>query len=85
MAVFQFTAKPEKQNDRRIRIAVAVDDDGNWEAYGSSQCEENDTIGDLLEEQLLNLEGDAMQQYWLIVDIPLPSTEVLAGQTDEET
>ena len=84
MAVFKFTAKPGKPTKCRVRIAVAVDDDGNWEAYGSSQCDEDHTIGDLLEEQLPNLEGDAKQQYWLIVDIPLPPTEVIAGRTDEE-
>jgi hypothetical protein len=28
--------------------------------------------------------GDAQQQYWLVLDIPLPATEVLAAQAVDE-
>jgi hypothetical protein len=37
-----------------------------------------------LEEELCELEGDAQQQYWLVVDVPLPVTEVLAVQAVDE-
>ena len=37
------------------------------------------TIDDLLEGDLDELVGNAQQQYWLVVDVHLPATEVLAG------
>jgi hypothetical protein len=85
MSIIRFRTDDEKPTRQRIKIAIAVDDQGNWVGAGSSSAEaENYTINDLLEEELEELEGDARQQYWLVVDIPLPATEVLAGQDADE-
>jgi hypothetical protein len=85
MGVIQFRADNEQPKRRRIKIAIAIDDQGNWVGRGSSQAEDDDSsIADLLEEELCELEGDAQQQYWLVVDVPLPATEVLAGQAVDE-
>ena len=70
-------------SDDGSKIAVAVDDQGNWIAHGGSHREDY-SLNDLLEEELCELEGDARQQYWLVVDVPLPATEILAGQDDDE-
>ncbi len=63
---------------------MACDDAGNWVARGGSEYEENYTIDERLEDQQQNLDGDAKQQYWLVVDILLPTTEVLAGQSEDD-
>ncbi|MFT7577941.1 MAG: hypothetical protein ACI9XZ_004344 [Alphaproteobacteria bacterium] len=41
---------------------------------------ENYPIDDLLDDELLELEGDARQQYWLVVDIPIPAPEAFGGR-----
>jgi hypothetical protein len=42
------------------------------------------TIDDLIGDELHALAGDAQQQYWLVLDIPPPATEVLADQAVDE-
>ena len=85
MTVIKFKTEHELPKRQRIRIAVAIDDEGNWVAAGSSDAEESkSTIDDLIGIDLSDLNGDAQQQYWLVVDVPLPPTEVLAGQTVDE-
>lgn len=84
MTVIQFAARPEKPTKCRIRIAVAVDDEGNWAACGASRYDENYSIDDLLDEELPYLDGDAKQQYWLVVDIPIPPTTVHADPSEAD-
>jgi hypothetical protein len=85
MSVIQFRADNEQPKRQRIKIAIAIDDEGNWVGRGSSQAEEDESsIGDLLEEELCELYDEPKQQYWLVVDVPLPVTEVLAGQAEGE-
>ena len=84
MSIIKLIAKTEKPTRKKIKIAVACDDEGNWVALGSSEYEDNYTIDELLDDQQEHLDGDAKQQYWLVVDIPLPATEVLAGQSADE-
>lgn len=81
MSIIQFKAATDKPQRHQLRIAVAVDDAGNWLARGGSHLSDY-TLNDLLEEDLCELQGDARQQYWLLVDVPLPPTEVLV--TDNE-
>ena len=83
MSIIKFRADREKPIRMRIKVAVAVDDEGNWVAHGGSQYD-GDTIDELLVDEQDHLEGNARQQYWLVVDIPLPATEVLAGQTIDD-
>ena len=84
MSIIRLIANTEKPTRKRIKIAVAVDDVGNWVALGSSEYEDHYTIDELLDDELDNLDGDAKQQFWLVVDIPLPITEVLAGQSADD-
>ena len=63
---------------QRIRIALAIDDNGNWTARGGSHLSEF-TLKELIENDLVELDGDAQQQFWLVVDVPLPPTERFAG------
>ena len=83
MSIIKFRAENEPPSHKRIRIAVATDDEGNWVARGGSEYDEY-TIDELLEDEQDHMEGNAKQQYWLVVDIPLPATEVLANQSPGE-
>ena len=84
MSIIRFKAENEKPRRMRVKIAVAADDEGNWCARGASWLD--GTINELLEEEEVDgyLDGDAQQRYWLVVDIPLPATEVLASQSDDD-
>jgi hypothetical protein len=42
------------------------------------------TIADLIGDELHELESHAQQQYRRVMDVPLPVTEVLAGQAVDE-
>ncbi len=71
MSIIKLIAKNEKPTRKKIKIAVACDDSGNWVARGGSEYEDNYMIDELLDDEQHHLDGDAKQQYWLVVDIPL--------------
>jgi hypothetical protein len=84
MSIINIIANTKKPTRKKIKIAVACDDSGNWVARGGSEYEGNHTIDELLDDEQEHLDGDAKQSYWLVVDIPLPVTEVLAGQSADD-
>ena len=64
---------------------MTADDKGKSTAGGSSTAEDPElSIDDLIADQQHKLEGDAQKQYWVIIDPPLPATEVLAGQSVDQ-
>ena len=84
MSIIKLIANTSQPTRKKIKIAVACDDEGNWVARGGSEYEDNYTIDELLDEEQEHLDGDAKQQYWLVLDIVLPTTEVLAGQSEDD-
>ena len=60
----------------KVRIAVAVDPDGNWNAYGWT-----DADGVAME---LALEGVASGEarYWVTAELPVPPAPEVAGAVE---
>lgn len=73
----------EKQRTVTVRIAVAVDPSGRWNASGWS----NATTGQPEEGAAMDLaiegvdEGEA--RYWVEATLPLPSSQVVRGTVVE--
>jgi hypothetical protein len=83
MSIIPFKAETRKPRRQQLRIAVAIDDAGNWIARGGSELADS-TLSELLDHEYVEFEGDGRQQYWLLVEVPLPPTEVLATDTDDD-
>jgi hypothetical protein len=57
---------------QRVRIKVLIDDSGNYCGYGWRGAGEKDPDDTLYEV----IEGLATKAYWIIADLPIPTTEV---------
>ena len=65
----------------RVRVAVAVDPDGTWNAVGWSGAKDDDDMVGLA----LDMVGTQESVYWLTADLPLPATvEIPAEVTRDE-
>lgn len=51
----------------KVKIAVAVDTDGDWCSAGWSNADDNDLIGAAIE----NI-GEGEARYWLIAELEVP-------------
>jgi hypothetical protein len=80
--MFRLRADKPKTRTTRVKIAVALDDDGNWVACGGSHWGDGATTAEVLEDLIEVVSGDAPQQFWLVVDLPVWTSEVHA--THEE-
>lgn len=56
----------------KVRIAVAVDPDGDWNACGWSSATDK-TARDLATETV----GEGEAVYWLEAELPVPATQVV--------
>jgi hypothetical protein len=82
MSIIPFKAETTKPKRQQLRIAVAIDDAGNWIARGGSHLADL-SVNELVEDDIVELDGEARQQYWFLVDVPLPPTEVLASDSED--
>jgi hypothetical protein len=56
----------------RVRIAVSVDADGNWNACGWTKTSDANKMGLAIEPL-----SQGEQQYWLEADLTLPAAELV--------
>jgi hypothetical protein len=62
-----------------VRIAVAVDANGQWSGYGNPGLTEKETFDVILDD----LEpGEA--RYWVSATLPIPTVPVIAGTLEGE-
>lgn len=59
----------------KVRIAVAVDPSGDWNASGWRGCDDQTAMGNTLDT--LN-EGEA--RYWLEAELPIPQVTTVAAE-----
>lgn len=52
----------------RVRIAVAVGDEGNWNSCGFTGADDQDNISFATE----TIEDSTFKVYWLEADLPIP-------------
>jgi hypothetical protein len=84
MSILRLRTDRSKPSTIRVKIAVALDDDGNWVACGGSAWGDDATISEVLDDFRDEVSGDAQQQFWLVVDLPLPTSEVHAAVAQEQ-
>lgn len=66
----------------RVRIAVAVDQESDWNATGWSGADDDAAMGDAVDTV-----GSGEARYWVTVDLPIPQAVEVAGNVEpaEET
>jgi hypothetical protein len=63
-----------------VRIAVAIDTEGQWSAYGSEDCPDSHAVDTAIE---CMPEGDARYHIvWVTAEVPLPPTIEVKGEID---
>lgn len=62
----------------KVRVAVAVDENGWWMAVGCQSYSDGDAMGDAMQ----GVEG-ATLAYWLIAELPIPSPQEVVAQVEE--
>ena len=65
-------------NAVKVRIAVAVDERGDWVAVGRS-----DQLADESREDAIYDAHGAVQVYWLTAELPLPVEPELAARVED--
>ncbi len=64
----------------KIRVAVAVDQSGDWNACGGKNLRDQSAMNYAVETL-----GDGEVRYWLTAELPVPgTTEIAAGVTPSE-
>lgn len=63
----------------RVRIAVAVDEDGEWDCADEARL----AVLFLCDEQLFDSEAKH-HVVWIEADVPIPTTETIEGTVDPE-
>lgn len=64
----------------KVRIALQVDPEGNWDAGGSSDCKEG------WDDQNGNFDLDQAKRYWIETEVPVPAMpepETISGNAVE--
>jgi hypothetical protein len=74
----------------KVRIALEIAPNGEWQAYGSSHIDLAEDGGDtwgLVMDGLEALDGHHVKRHWITAEIPVPAedAEVVAGSAVEET
>ena len=70
----------EPQKTVRVRIAVAVNDKGQWSASGASNLSEGESVSGAL-DWLINAEdGVSESVHFVEAEIPLPASRLIEGQ-----
>jgi hypothetical protein len=66
----------------RVRIAVVVDNNGDYGAFGASRQTDNDLLSFANEIIFGEQTGlwDAQVQHWCEVDIPIPEPQTIEGE-----
>lgn len=57
----------------KVRIAVSVDNTGNWSSGGYKDAPDNISL-ELSQEDLL---GDSVQVFWIEVNLPVPEVNIV--------
>lgn len=60
----------------KVRILVAIDGQGTWNALGASGCPDSMMMDDVLTDTLDN----SMAFHWVEAEVPLPETKALKGE-----
>lgn len=63
----------------KIRIAVVIDELGNWRAYGASNVTETAAVGIATGAGM----DDAHRRYWVTAELEAPRAETVAGSVAE--
>lgn len=66
-------------NTVKVRIAVAVDKNGEWSSYGGSTM----TDADCREYMFLDTLEDGEQWFWLEADLPIPEIQTIQAKVSE--
>ena len=61
----------------RVRIAVGIDRDGEWEAYGTNDRTDAQTL------QNAGFDSWASTVVWVEADVPLPEPVTVEGTVDD--
>lgn len=65
----------------KVRIAVAVNADGNWNSSGWKKAKDSDAM-DLAQEGLQEI-SSCEKVYWVEADIPIPEPEIVQGKVTQ--
>lgn len=65
----------------KVKIAVAVDPDGDWNANGWSSADDDIMMMDLVVDTL----KDGEARYWVEAELPVPETQSVQGQVTPDT
>ncbi|MBO1080863.1 hypothetical protein [Roseomonas haemaphysalidis] len=61
----------------KVRIAVAVDKTGDWNAFGSKGSKAHDAMSIAVE-----MVEDGEARYWITAELPIPSAADVAGEVE---
>lgn len=71
-----------KRETVRVRIAVAVDEEGRWNAAGWRSTNSDSLMQDIAVE---GMDSDSIiALHWIEANIPLPIAEVIEGEVTHE-
>jgi hypothetical protein len=65
--------------DVQVRIAVAVDAKGHWNAVGWSAA-----TGDEAMEAAVEIVGDGEARYWLTATLPVPEAQTVRAEVENK-
>lgn len=67
---------PTKANTVRVRIAVAIDEDGEWSATGWYRYTDEEAKASAFKR----LDGGVVESIsWIVADVPIPTPQVIEG------
>lgn len=61
----------------KVRIAVAVDSDGDWSASGWKGARDYHAMGTAVDGV-----GDNASRYWITAELPIPEAPTIAGSVE---
>jgi hypothetical protein len=64
--------------DVQVRIAVAVDPKGRWNAMGWSEAKGDDAMDSAIE-----IVGDGEARYWLTATLPVPEAQTVRAEVSD--
>lgn len=68
----------------KIRIAVAVAEDGEWHSFGWGRPEEKVTDEDIMRWAVESIRSAPSANYFIEADIPIPKPKTIKGVVEEK-